>query len=651
MFQKRETHLRHMTIVGLCWLACSGTGEAESPGTVAMGYPEMIEAAKHDPSLRKSIAALTAEADVEVERGLVRRAHRWEDIGKHRTWLDGRSNALEDEIRETFALAMSDFGTCNLLAQTLPSMATAARLSGDAKLRDHVIAQLREASGWRPLQRPGWTLFKPGNRLPKDGKDGNWLATGCGVRAIVTTLEIMGDQVPADVRNALSELLRNEIDGVIDDWRTRRPWFVRGNNAVTNQWVLPTEGLIRASLHLGRERYRDAYELGVRNLLQALNAHGQAGEFEEGIGYAGFTVTSMLHAAHAMAVSGDRRAIDHPFLVNFPTWAVHHIQPGRMTVNCFDAGNASLPRSQATWRSLLALSVSASGSEVANWALHEQFDGPMDDFSGFVYRVTGKMVGRREPGLFAAYQRAPMVVWRDSWRDDATGVWVRGGHKLDQHDHQDRGHVNFILRGRPILIEAGTPSYSNPDMGVHYSSGAGHNVLQVGTFFPLRPYPVQTTPRYQGWQRPKGVAPIEVRRLDRQGGSVAIDATGCYADVDLWRREVDWTRDQLTVRDRVRLKAGNPGVILFRWHLGTGQDVKILNEGPAAVVRWDAVLMRIIGNEPVEVRQYKSPDSTVGPREDHQHTCLEVRTGRQVNGASLTLTVAPSESSATRMSR
>ncbi|MFV2069411.1 MAG: hypothetical protein ACC645_20805 [Pirellulales bacterium] len=34
--------------------------------------------------------------------------------------------------------------------------------------------------------------------------------------------------------------------------------------------------------------------------------------------------------------------------------------------------------------------------------------------------------------------------------------------------------VNYIAAGKPILIEAGTPSYSNPDMGVHYASGAGH---------------------------------------------------------------------------------------------------------------------------------------------------------------------------------
>src|SRR5690606_7346869 len=123
-------------------------------------------------------------------------------------------------------------------------------------------------------------------------------------------------------------------------WETKRPWFVRGENPITNQWVLPTEGLVTACLVVGKDRFPDAYELGVANLLKALDAHGPDGEFEEGVGYASFTVTSMLHAAHIMAVHGDRRALERPFLARFPTWLVHHLQPGDMLINCFDAGPA-----------------------------------------------------------------------------------------------------------------------------------------------------------------------------------------------------------------------------------------------------------------------------------------------------------------------
>lgn len=600
-----------------------------------MSWRKSVEVVKVDPAMRSATVKLVDAARDAVKKGLIRRAHKLGDIGKHRTWLDGRSKALEPEIRETFALAMSDFGACNAAASELPMIAAAWRLSGDAKLKQHALDQLAEMATWRPLQRPGWTLYAPGHRLPKDGKDGNWLATGTGVRAIVITLDILGEAAPADLRARLDDLLATEIAGVVDDWRTKRPWFVRTNNAITNQWVLPTEGLVTACVHLGIEKHEKAYELGAENLLRALSSHGKEGEFEEGIGYANFTVTSLVHAARAMAAAGDRRAIEHPFLANFPTWAVLHIQPGRMTVNCFDAGRAAVPRDQGHWRSMLSLLVFTLGSEVANWALHEQFVGPSEDLIGLVASADGKKTGRRAPPLFKSYERATMVVWRDSWSDDASGVWVRGGHKLDQHDHQDRGHVNYIHEGRTILIEAGTPSYSNPGLNVEYSSGAGHNVLQIGTFFPPKPYPPQKAALYDGWQQRHALAPITVDRLDRDGGSVSLVVTNGYPAVRLWQRQVQWSAERLAVCDEVALKAGKEDVILFRWHLGTGDEVDVSKDGRTTVVRWKEATMRLTASEPIEVVPRQRPDATLASKEDHMHTCLVVRTAGAVKGLKL----------------
>ncbi len=623
------------SVLALC-CTCADTGRSQ-----VASWADAIDAVRGRPELAAATAALVEQAGKEVRLGPVRRAHSLEDIGKHRTWLDGRSKALEDEIREQFALAMSDFAACNHLAAALPTVAAAARLTGDATLRRHVVQQLQEMSNWRPLQRPGWTLYQPGNRLGPDGKDGSWLATGCGIRAILTTLDIMGDQLPAELRASFRPLLAAEIDAVVDDWKTKRPWFVRTDNAGTNQWVLPTEGLVRACLFLGRERHRHAYELGVQNLLKALSAHGREGEFEEGIGYAAFTLTSFYHTARAMAVAGDRRALDHPFLAAYPTWAVHHIQPGRMTVNCFDAGNARIPRAHKGWRSALSLLVFTSQSTVANWALWEQFDGPSDGLIGLLARSVGTKLPRTAPELFHAYRRAPMVVWRDGWQDDSDGVWVRGGHPLDHHDHQDRGHVNYIAAGRPILIEAGTPSYSNPDMGVHYASGAGHNVLQIGTFFPARPYPVQSTAQYAGWQRPHGTAPITVQQLGPNGGAVMIAAAACYADVARWDRHVQWDRARLTVRDEVTLAAEKKEIILFRWHLGTNRPVDVAGAGQSVVLSWPAATMTLAADGPLEIEQGSAPDSTLTGSEDNRHTCIQVRSRSAVHAIRIDTTVEP----------
>ncbi len=191
--------------------------------------------------------------------------------------------------------------------------------------------------------------------------------------------------VPPELMDKLRTLLRAEIKTITEDWKLKRGWF-RGGKGVpqTNQWVLPTEGLIRACLVLGKDRYPAEYELGVANLLRALDVQGKQGEFNEGIGYAMFTVSSMLAAAHAMAAQGDARALEHPFLRGFPIWAVHHLQPGRFRVNCFDAGGARTPRNDGGTRQLLETLAVFAQSQTAGWALSSLYDGPTDSLVGLL---------------------------------------------------------------------------------------------------------------------------------------------------------------------------------------------------------------------------------------------------------------------------
>ena len=605
-----------------------------------VSWATLLDTVRSDPSLDAARDALVDNAREAAALPIVRRAQALEEVGTHRTWLDGRSAALEDEIRETFALAMSDFAACNTLASELPLLAAAYRLTGEALFRDRVVAQLEEMATWSPLQRPGWTLYAPGHRLPADGQDGNWLATGCGVRALADTLGLLPEGAVDDaLAGKLHALLEREVAGVVDDWETRRPWFVRTNNPITNQWVLPTEGLVRACLVLGVEPRREAYELGVANLLEALDVHGRHGEFEEGFGYASFTVTSMLHAAHAMAAAGDRRAIDHPFLRHFPTWLVHHFQPGNMIVNCFDAGGAYNAAEGA--RPLLSLLAVCTDSPAARWALAEQAGGPSDDLPGLAARALPAVGSDAAPPLFAHYERATRVNWRSSWADDATGVWVRGGHATDQHDHQDRGHVNFIARGRPILIEAGTPSYHHPLMMSHYATGVGHNILQLGTALPETTADAGEYVWLPGWQKRGGVAPITVDRLDAAGGEIVVDATACYDGLARWRRTVVWSADQLTITDDVALADGDEDVVLFRWHLGTEDEVAITREGRRFTITWPAATVTIKGDAPLVVTQVKLPDHTLeghtgGEDPGNEHACLIVQS--QASLAALTLT-------------
>lgn len=528
---------------------------------------------------------------------------------------DSRAETLELEIRETFALAMADFQAVYILAAELPALAARYRETGDVVLLQQIQAQLEEMAGWSPLQRPGWSLCSPGERLPPDGKDGNWLATGLGIRAIYLTLKQLPEgALPAGLIQRLEDLLEAEVASIVEDWEMRRPWFVQADNPITNQWVLPTEGLVLATLFLGTEKHKEAYELGVRNLLRSLDSYGAEGEFPEGVHYAKFTVTSLIHAAQAMSEADERRASDHPFLKHFPTWFVHHWQPGDAILNAFDGMRGWGARE--FMRPMLKQLSETLDSPVARWALDEI---PASDAPG-------------APPLFAHYEQAARVNWRSGWENNASGFWMRGGHPLDQHDHQDRGHVNFIRNGAPVLIETGSPDYGLPGMLVYFASGMGHNVLQLGAEFPANPLAAGAFTPPAGWQQNGVVAPIEVHRLDEKGGDVEMVCREGYKGMEFWRRRAVWDAAALEVRDSVELDS--PQVVLLRWHLASDGPLEVTGSGNSFTVRWPGNEARFEADHAIEILTEPMRNATLPPAADGSlasHTCLVVRSKELVS--------------------
>jgi hypothetical protein len=509
-------------------------------------------------------------------------------------------------------------------------MATGYRLTGDGAMLGWVTQQLEEAATWSPLQRPGWTLYLPSDDpIPADYRDGNWLATGKGVRAIADTLDIMPTgSLPAPLVAKLRDLLSREIASIVDDWQTKRTWFVRSNSARSNQWILPTEGLIRACLVLGKEQNREAYELGVKNLLASLDTQGPQGEFIDGVSYAATTMPSIFSVAHAMAVQGDLRVIQHPFLRHFPTWFAESLQPGRYKINSLiAAGYPRIPRDDPGFRMVFSQSLAFCDSAVAKWALDALFSGPYEDTIGLIART--RTVPAQEPPLYMAYEVGTRVNWRDGWADDATGVWVRGNHPLEMKDDLDRGHVNFIYRGKPLLIEAGCPSYDNQNP--IYGSVAGHNVLDVA-----------------GIEATRAPAPITVHRLDKDGGDVSLEPTACYPGLQSWRRQVVWSSAFVRVNDSVQMPAGKPAGMIFRWHLGTQEAPQMSVNGGNALIRGAHATILIQSDQPLAVSAEMAPDNTVnlGDRmgADFVHQCLVVKPAEECEQWNLTTTVTPGTS-------
>ncbi|NQT91508.1 MAG: heparinase II/III family protein, partial [Lentisphaerae bacterium] len=222
---------------------------------------------------------------------------------------------------------------------------------------------------------------------------------------------------------------------------------------------------------------------------------------------------------------------------------------------------------------------------------------------------------------------------------DADGVWVRGGHELDAHDDRDRGHVNYVANGRPILIEAGTPSYGHPHIHGMYTSGVGHNILQLGV--DIREEDISNDDANPvGWQDPGVVAPIKVHKLDEAGGHVGLALDHGYEGLKLWERDVRWDCEGLVVTDSVTLADGCRDAVLFRWHLGTDSEVSVESgTGDVWTVAWEDGVLSVDGSVPLHVSQKKMPDHTLDPDDqDHQHTCILVQSVENVSHCTLTTT-------------
>jgi hypothetical protein len=607
-----------------------------SAGSTDRSLAAALDRVRHDPRASDTRDRFVANARHVAEKPIIQRVYGLEDVGKKgRSWLDGRTWISPANTREAFALAMSDFMACNTLRSELPLLAGAYRLTGERSFLDRVLAQLEELAGWSPLQRPGWTLYHAGAKPLADPKgDGNWLATGVGILAIIETLEILPESSrPAGLLARLNGLLAKEIEGCLDDWTVRRPWFYRPPNPFTNQWVLPTAGYLLACLHLGRDRYADGYELGLEHLAMSLDACGNEGAFAEGLHYSSVTVEVLLSTARILALAGDDRLAGHPFLKQYPSWVVQHYQPGGHFINSFDAFSAAaVPvvngRRSSVFQRLLALCALCTGARDACWAVHTLEAEQLQDLNGLLAQSVPPVADGYAPPLWAVYDEARRVNWRSSWMEDASGVWVRGGHPSDQHDHADRGHVNFICRGKPLLIEAGTPAYHSPRLAVDYAGGRGHNVLQVGERLPAN----RTT------------VPITVERLDAKGGEVRVDATASFKEgLRRWARHVRWDADCLTVEDDV--EPSSPDILLFRWHLGSTEPPAVgVSEGGYRV-SWSGGDVRIVSDVPIRIATESMPDHTLRARDwddpspDSLHTCLLIRTDKPEARARVTVTV------------
>jgi hypothetical protein len=594
-------------------------------------------AADTNPAIIKARERLIAKARADAAQPVVRRVHTIDEIKTSRIPLKATVANKPPKQRETFALAMFDTDSGGKMSIELPRLAAAYRITRDPALRDHLFGQLAELATWAPLLRPGW-----GGGPDASLGDGVWLGTGWHIRGITEALGILPpEEIPPALRTALDALLDREIAAILVAHNTRRSWFFKNNAAHSNQWVLPVEGLVLATLHRGALRddapsaLRETYELGVRLLAMSLDAQGPGGEFREGLTYAAITLRGLLSSARAMARAGDTRALRHPFLANAGTWFAHHIQPGGFLVNAFDTLNGARGQLKI-FGNIYAQLIAATGNPHALWVRDTY--GLEGDEADALLAAAFPATLARPPPLHAAWPVAPRVVWRSSWDDTyATGIWIRGGDKTDAHDHQDRGHVNFIIGQKPLLIEAGALNYATPGFGIRFRGVPGHNVLQVGDPALERMTAAWLVRAGQILDDAHRTAPLTVHRLDTDGGDVTIDASRCYAAdvVTRWIRRVEWNGERMRVRDDVALV--QPDIVLFRWHTGEAPDAPVNRRENGLDI--GAVRLTWETDAALATRVESAPDATLRARTISEHVTAISRSRDPVTKFSLTTTV------------
>jgi hypothetical protein len=558
-----------------------------------------------------------------------RRAMRLEDIPADD--LDGRAQSA-GKNRELFALASSDCALTHRILDEGVRLAVAARCTGRADLLERARIILSAAAELDPLQRPGWTAYTPNAVLPPEG-DGVWLATHWGISGIVDMLAVLGERVPPDLQARLRALLRREALRVVKDWEDRRPWYVRSRAVISNQWIEPSLGLIKACLYLGEEDLLPAYNLGARNLAESLAACGADGAFFEGVGYARMTLGSLFDTLEAMSLSGDNRLRDVPFVHRCWFWLVQMHLPGPALLNAYDSGSAVLPDwVRKTPFHALAAAVRSSGDARALQAVATLFPEGSCSLYGIRY---GAALAKRPasaapvwPTPYAFFPSQRVVVWRERFEppagpQTALAVWVRGGSPLDGHAHRDQGQVSVQRGERAVWMDCGTPAYSDPELETHYARAAGHNILQIGELFP----------------RSRAVdAPMTVRTLDEAGGHVQIDTTAAYLTAESCTREVRWSRDRrVEVLDRARLSfAVSAGTEWYRFHTGSAEPVAISGSGREWMVRWPGAVMTLKGDRPIRVLQEPWPDRVQPP---FRHVVVRILAAREEQALTLATTL------------
>ncbi|MGZ0655704.1 hypothetical protein ACWPKS_08865 [Coraliomargarita sp. W4R72] len=560
-------------------------------------------------------------------------------------------------VASQYAFSVSDAASGTILSEELPLLAAAYRLTSDPDILDYLERQLEEVLTWDYFQRTGWTIgshLGKGEPAPSLVYSGVWLGTGSMLQALSLMFEVLpAGALPVDLEDDIKTRMGEEIELTYYDWTNEIPWYTKnGGKLNSNQWIVPASGLVAAA-SLDRATYGVEYEYGVDALSQSLELTGLDGSLGEGFGY-GLTWTSLsfILANHYMVLSGDDRFANDPFFSGFPEWACSGFMPGESIVNAFDFYESQYGRSHSMNPDATQLAALYANSPLA-WVVENWLGGANVGFYGLLLRESElAAIDLPVPKLWGNYELSSMFIWREDISETASAMWLRGGSTSDFHNHHDIGHVNYTVGGVPVFIEAGTPGYAALNKKTDYDSAVGHNVWRMnGDIYPKKNIDSQ----------------VEMLSVSDSDGSVQVDLSEVYPELDIFSRKVTWTPTMLIIYDTFSALVGTTVEPEMTLHLATQETPTIVPVAdpdnvsnylitvPAGTIVWGAnpsvddfqakqMRIRVLANAPISVTATTRVDHTLRFRKAaNLHTTLEISTVSPVSDLAVTIRSAITE--------
>ena len=388
------------------------------------------------------------------------------------THLPGRNPAQAKQ-------ANRDSFICQAAGRRLLRAALAHLITGDTSFRDSALRQLE--SLFDPEQWPEWT--EKSARRPDFPAN---LRTGMLGQSVALAYDWLHAALDAAQRRWIADGLTRYAIEPYRQSLANNVWWAHANN----NWqavIVGGLGIVGMALDADHPRSAELIEFADARMSDYLQIFGEAGEFNESVGYVG----SMSWPIIYFSVQRDHRGDGDDPLARWPFpeacyWQMYMTQPPGRTV-LFGDGWVNAP-ARVDYISAVA---AGAREPVLQWLFEQYYEPDGDDPLPLVWydpTLQSAPPDGRLPRGRAYHAHGKIVSSRSSWdaASAASVVHAKAGRERN-HEHHDMGQVCIDGHAQRLIVDLGAPSFYPPDFFSretrwHYYNAAahGHNVLTFG---------------------------------------------------------------------------------------------------------------------------------------------------------------------------